>query len=63
MFCHATIIQKPLFTNLDSCFSMANGLGMTPEEWEGLRAQVDRSFWVMRVIGEFSLYERVRDLI
>ncbi|KZP33612.1 Clavaminate synthase-like protein [Athelia psychrophila] len=31
--------------------AMANGLGMTPEEWEGLRAQVDRSFWVMRVIG------------
>ncbi|KAG5652963.1 hypothetical protein H0H81_002861 [Sphagnurus paluster] len=27
------------------------GLGMTPEEWAGLRAQVDDSFWVMRVIG------------
>jgi hypothetical protein len=26
---------------------------MTPEEWEGLKAQVDDSFWVMRIIGEF----------
>lgn len=31
--------------------AMAQGLGMTPEEWAGLRAQVDDSFWVMRVIG------------
>ncbi|EMD39973.1 hypothetical protein CERSUDRAFT_112209 [Gelatoporia subvermispora B] len=31
--------------------AMANGLGMSPEEWAELRAQVDDSFWVMRVIG------------
>ena len=32
-------------------FSMSIGLGMTQEEWAALRAQVDDSFWVMRVIG------------
>ena len=32
---------------------MSVGLGMTPEEWEGLRTQVDDSFWVMRIIGLF----------
>ncbi|KIJ54939.1 hypothetical protein M422DRAFT_58225 [Sphaerobolus stellatus SS14] len=31
--------------------AMAIGIGATPEEWEQLRAQVDDSFWVMRVIG------------
>jgi len=31
--------------------AMADGLGMSPEEWEELRKQVDDSFWVMRVIG------------
>jgi len=31
--------------------AMAVGLGMTSEEWLDLRAQVDDSFWVMRVIG------------
>lgn len=30
---------------------MAAGLGMTADEWEGLRSQVDDSFWVMRIIG------------
>ena len=30
---------------------MAAGLGMAPNEWAELRAQVDDSFWVMRVIG------------
>lgn len=30
---------------------MSVGLGMTQEEWAALRAQVDDSFWVMRVIG------------
>ena len=30
---------------------MAAGLGMTPEEWEDLKSQVNDSFWVMRVIG------------
>jgi hypothetical protein len=32
---------------------MAVGLGMTPEEWQDLRNQVDDSFWVMRAIGPF----------
>ncbi|KAF7973738.1 hypothetical protein HWV62_14312 [Athelia sp. TMB] len=32
--------------------AMATGLGMSPEEWQELRTQVDKSFWVMRVIGE-----------
>ncbi|KAI0034630.1 Clavaminate synthase-like protein [Vararia minispora EC-137] len=31
--------------------AMATGLGMTSDEWEILRAQVDDSFWVMRIIG------------
>ncbi|KAJ7780650.1 hypothetical protein DFH07DRAFT_437667 [Mycena maculata] len=31
--------------------AMAIGLGMTPDEWEELRSQVDDSFWVMRAIG------------
>lgn len=31
--------------------SMAAGLGMTPEEWEELKGNVDDSFWVMRIIG------------
>lgn len=32
--------------------SMATGLGMSSEEWGDLRAKVDDSFWVMRVIGD-----------
>ncbi|KAG6903240.1 hypothetical protein C0995_000135 [Termitomyces sp. Mi166 len=31
--------------------SMAQGLGMMPEEWLDLRAKVDDSFWSMRIIG------------
>jgi isopenicillin N synthase-like dioxygenase len=31
--------------------AMAVGLGMSQEEWQHLRAQVDDSFWVMRIIG------------
>ncbi|KAF8798792.1 Clavaminate synthase-like protein [Phlegmacium glaucopus] len=31
--------------------AIAEGLGMTKEEWRELRNQVDDSFWVMRVIG------------
>ncbi len=27
------------------------GLGMTNAEWEDLKAQVDDSFWVLRIIG------------
>lgn len=30
---------------------MSVGLGMTPDEWQELRSQVDDSFWVMRIIG------------
>lgn len=30
---------------------MAYGLGMDEEEWQELRAQVDDSFWIMRIIG------------
>lgn len=30
---------------------MSIGLGMTRDEWQDLRSQVDDSFWVMRVIG------------
>jgi isopenicillin N synthase-like dioxygenase len=30
---------------------MAVGLGMTPDEWQELKASVDESFWVMRIIG------------
>jgi len=30
---------------------MAMGLGMTDAEWEDLKAQVDDSFWVLRIIG------------
>jgi hypothetical protein len=32
---------------------MATGLGMTADEWEALKAQVDDSFWVMRIIGAY----------
>ncbi|KAF8133667.1 hypothetical protein EV363DRAFT_1430224 [Boletus edulis] len=35
--------------------AMAYGLGMNAEEWRDLRAQVDDSFWVMRIIGYPSL--------
>lgn len=35
---------------------MACGLGMTPEEWAELKAQVDDSFWVMRIIGGSNCY-------
>ncbi|KAF8908967.1 hypothetical protein CPB84DRAFT_1813218 [Gymnopilus junonius] len=31
--------------------AMSIGLGMTREEWQDLRGQVDDSFWVMRIIG------------
>jgi hypothetical protein len=34
---------------------MAAGLGMSSEEWAELRAQVDDSFWVMRIIGMYTL--------
>ena len=27
------------------------GLGMTNAEWEDLKAQVDDSFWVLRILG------------
>ncbi|KIY67560.1 Clavaminate synthase-like protein [Cylindrobasidium torrendii FP15055 ss-10] len=31
--------------------AMADGLGVTEDEWEKLRNQVDDSFWVLRAIG------------
>jgi len=31
--------------------AMATGLGMTDAEWEDLKAKVDDSFWVLRIIG------------
>ncbi|KAF8500989.1 Clavaminate synthase-like protein [Russula emetica] len=31
--------------------AMATGLGMTNAEWEDLKAQIDDSFWVLRIIG------------
>jgi len=31
--------------------AMAVGLGVTPEEWEELKGNVDDSFWVLRIIG------------
>ena len=33
--------------------SMAAGLGVTAEEWEELKGNVDDSFWVMRIIGSW----------
>lgn len=41
---------------------MADGLGLTKEEWEELKSQVDDSFWVMRIIGMVYRYSRVRIL-
>ena len=37
-----------------SCGSMSVGLGVTHEEWEELKGNVDDSFWIMRIIGSFS---------
>jgi len=34
---------------------MADGLGMSEGEWEGLRGMVDDTFWVMRLIGQSAL--------
>ncbi|KAG6910675.1 hypothetical protein DXG01_008719 [Tephrocybe rancida] len=44
-------IEKMKVLGLIVMEAMAQGLGMTAEEWQGLRAQVDDSFWVMRAIG------------
>lgn len=41
---------------------MAVGLGLTSEEWRDLRAQVDDSFWVMRVIGIYFSFRHRRYL-
>lgn len=35
---------------------MAVGLGMSPDEVEDLKSQVDDSFWVMRVIGMYCAH-------
>ncbi|KAG5645466.1 hypothetical protein DXG03_006011 [Asterophora parasitica] len=44
-------IEKMKALGLIVMEAMAQGLGMTPEEWRDLRAQVDDSFWVLRAIG------------
>ncbi|KAL0578636.1 hypothetical protein V5O48_003379 [Marasmius crinis-equi] len=46
-------VSLELYRNqlVDLEISMAAGLGMTTEEWNELRSQVDKSFWVMRAIG------------
>lgn len=30
---------------------MADGLGVTPEEWKDLKEKIEESFWVLRIIG------------
>lgn len=44
-------IEKMKALGLIVMEAMAIGLGMTQEEWEELKACVDHSFWVMRIIG------------
>ncbi|KAJ7600557.1 hypothetical protein C8J56DRAFT_910602 [Mycena floridula] len=44
-------IEKMKALGLIVMEAMALGLGMTDDEWQTLRAQVDDSFWVMRMIG------------
>ena len=39
--------------------SMAAGLGMTSEEWEELKGNVDDSFWVLRIIGSWIPFSLV----
>ena len=34
---------------------MAMGIGMTNAEWEDLKAQIDDSFWILRIIGPFAM--------
>lgn len=34
------------------------GLGMTNAEWEDLKAQVDDSFWVLRILGLLATVRR-----
>lgn len=55
--CNGGVSPYPFDTSLNvlKAYSMALGLGMTDEEWKDLKAQVDDSFWVMRVIGPCSL--------
>jgi hypothetical protein len=31
------------------------GLRMTNAEWEDLKAQIDDSFWVLRIIGPLAM--------
>ena len=35
---------------------MATGLGMTNAEWEDLKAEIDDSFWVLRIIGLLAMH-------
>ena len=53
-------IDKMKLLGMSVMRCMADGLGMSQSEWEGLRAMIDRSFWVMRVIGMFSFRLRCR---
>ena len=41
---------------------MAVGLGMTDAEWEGLKALVDNSFWMLRMIGWLAVVTRLHFL-
>ncbi|KAK8853058.1 hypothetical protein IAR55_003759 [Kwoniella newhampshirensis] len=46
-----TWIEKMKALGTAVMHGMADGLGMTGEEWDRLRGCVEESFWVMRVIG------------
>ncbi|KAI0304419.1 Clavaminate synthase-like protein [Multifurca ochricompacta] len=44
-------INKMKALGLAVMHAMATGLGVTDTEWEDLKAKVDDSFWVMRILG------------
>ncbi|KAG6876458.1 hypothetical protein C0993_002954 [Termitomyces sp. T159_Od127] len=44
-------VGKMKFLGMVVMQAMAQGLGMTSDEWPELKSKVDDSFWVMRVIG------------
>ncbi|KAJ3879957.1 Clavaminate synthase-like protein [Lentinula edodes] len=48
---YETWVEKMKMLGLIVMEAMAVGLGMTPDEWQELRTEVDDSFWVMRAIG------------
>ncbi|KAF8827656.1 hypothetical protein HHX47_DHR4000051 [Lentinula edodes] len=53
---YETWVEKMKMLGLIVMEAMAVGLGMTPDEWQELRTEVDDSFWVMRAIGLEFLY-------